>query len=319
MPVRNAEPFLRASIDSVLRQTLDDFEIIAIDNDSSDSSGGVLQDYARRDPRIRLFHHMQPGIVGALAVGLAEARAPLVARMDADDIAHPERLARQVAGLDGDPELAALGSAASLVDETGQERGLVCPPVGHEEIIAALPERNCMIHPTVMFRLAAVEAVGAYRAAYLGCEDYDLWLRLSERFRIGNLADVLLSYRVHANQATNASLERRILAEIASLVGAQRRKAGGADLGNPALGFDAALLKQLGVEPRGLSKMLAVRAVAAARGALGTGQLDVAQAALDLADRQTGIGALAGIARLRARFRWIKQSSRLSARGSGLR
>lgn len=319
LPVRNAGPFLSAAFDSLFCQTFEAFELIAIDNGSSDESARLLENYASSDRRVRLLHHAPPGIVGALALGLAHARAPLIARMDADDIAHPDRLAHQVAALDRQPQIAALGSAACLIDENGHELGFIRPPAAHEEIVTTLNDRNCMIHPTVMFRLAAVEAVGGYRQAYLGCEDYDLWLRLSERFRIGNLANVLLSYRVHGGQATNALLERRILAEIAALVGAQRRKAGGEDLGNPPLGFDAALLESRGVEPGRLAKMLALRAVAAARGAIGIGQLDVAREALDLADRSSGVGVLASIARLRARFRWITRSGQPSVRRSGRR
>jgi glycosyltransferase involved in cell wall biosynthesis len=122
MPVRDGERFLQSAIDSVLAQSFTDFELIVIDDGSSDSTLAILAEAARRDPRIVVVSKGSMGIVAALNLGLAMARSPLVARLDADDIALPGRLARQVETMQRDPVLGVLGGFAELIDESGRTR-----------------------------------------------------------------------------------------------------------------------------------------------------------------------------------------------------
>ncbi len=137
------------------------------------------------------------GIVVALNLGLAMARSPLVARLDADDIAPPGRLARQVETMQRDPALGLLGGFAEVIDESGRTLGTRRPPVSHEALLAALARDNPFIGSTVMYRTDIARAVGGYRIAIDLAEDSDLWLRMAERTRIANLPETLVLYRVH--------------------------------------------------------------------------------------------------------------------------
>src|SRR5207245_1926293 len=161
-------------------QSFNDFELIAIDDGSTDQSAALLADFARSDRRIRLISRANTGIVTSLNQSLDLASGEYVARMDADDIALLSRLARQVAFLDAHPDVAVLGSAITLIDEDGGTIRDVAYPLTPPEVSRFLIEVGCALaHPAVMMRRADVAAVGGYRAAYRHAEDYDLWLRIS--------------------------------------------------------------------------------------------------------------------------------------------
>ena len=216
MPVRNAARFLEEAAESVLAQGLADLELIAVDDGSSDETPAVLRALAARDPRLKILTTPAAGIVPALQAGIAAAKGEFVARMDADDIAATERLERQVAALRADPSLALIGSAITLIDEAGHKLREVSYPASPAEIRLALPSRNCFAHPTVLMRRDALLAVGGYRSAFALCEDYDLWLRLAERFDLANLPEPLLRYRLHPGQSSWTRLEQRIVSELAA-------------------------------------------------------------------------------------------------------
>ena len=229
MPVRDGERFLRAAIDSVLAQTLADFELIIIDDGSNDSTPAILAEAARRDPRIVVVTKGRVGIVAALNVGLAMARAPLVARFDADDIALPERLALQVEAMQREPARGLLGGFAETIDENGLSLGIRKPPVSHEALLAALGRDSPFIHSTIMFRTDTVRALGGYRAALEAAEDYDLWLRMAERTRIANLPATLVRYRVHRQSQTGRKEVRIAFSARLARRAAAERQAGRSD------------------------------------------------------------------------------------------
>ncbi len=217
LPVFNAGRYLRPAMESLLAQTLRDFELIAVDDGSTDGSGALLDGFAAADPRVRLIRRPNTGIVGALNDGLAAARGEFVARMDADDIADARRLESQVAHLRARPECVALGSAVHLIDAAGARVERLGRPVHHRENEAALlrGDGGTLIHPAVCLRRAAVEAVGRYRPAAQYVEDLDLFLRLARVGSLGNLPETLLDYRVHfssinftRNQGRLATLDR---------------------------------------------------------------------------------------------------------------
>jgi hypothetical protein len=238
MPVYNAGSFLAPAIESVLAQTFSDFELIAIDDGSTDDSGKVLADVAARDPRLRVFGQENRGIVATLNRALELARAPLVARMDADDLSRPDRFAKQVAYLRQHPDVAVLSGAMDLIDERGGYLRTDEFPTSPEAIENELLHQSCVSHPAVMGRTEVLRFVGGYRRNAQHAEDYDLWLRTAEVYRIANLPDVLLSYRMHP---VKVSTQHHVAVELAALAvrGAARlRRSGRPDpLAAPDLGL----------------------------------------------------------------------------------
>lgn len=199
MPVFNAGQYLREAIDSILAQTFNDFELIAIDDGSTDDSPIILRAIARHEPRLRIVSRPNTGIVGALNDGLAAARGELIARMDADDTCDPTRFAKQIAYLDTHADCIAVGTACTRTDPTGSPAGTQQPPTGHDAIDAALlrADGGALIHATLMLRTGVLRAIGGWRTGYDWVEDLDLFLRLTEHGRVANLPEPLYAYRRH--------------------------------------------------------------------------------------------------------------------------
>jgi hypothetical protein len=229
MPVRDGARFLRTAIDSVLAQTLKDFELLVIDDGSRDATPAILAEATRSDARVRVITQAPSGLVVALNRGIAEARAPLVARLDADDIAGPARLARQIETMRREPDLGLLGSYAEEIDADGRALGARKPPVSHEALVAALARGNPFIHSTVMFRAGLVRALGGFRAALEAAEDYDLWLRIAEQARVANLPETLVQYRTHAQSVTGRNEVRMAFSVRMARRAAAERQAGRPD------------------------------------------------------------------------------------------
>jgi GT2 family glycosyltransferase len=242
MPVYNGEPFLADALESILAQSFRDFELITIDDGSDDASREILDRFAARNNRLRVVHQTNAGIVAALNRGLGLADGELIARMDADDLAHPGRFARQVAYLDAHAEIAVVGCAVTLIDQAGNRIRDVEYPLAPDAVAVFLERGSPLAHPAVMMRRAAVLAVGGYREAYRHSEDYDLWLRMAERYRIANLPDRLLLYRQHATkQSFVHSVEQRFATHIAWFA-ARCRRAGKPD---PTAGLTALALADI--------------------------------------------------------------------------
>ncbi len=202
IPAYNAGRYLAPAIESMIAQTFTDWEMICINDGSRDATGQMLDEFALREPRMRVIHQDNQGVTATLNRGLSLARAPLVARMDADDISMPTRLAQEVAFLKSHPQHVAVGGAILKIDTDSDRLGVDRLPTEHAEIESALLERRTgLFHPTVMYRLSAVRAVGAYRPEHVAVEDHDLWLRLAQHGRLANLEDVLLCYRLHPASA----------------------------------------------------------------------------------------------------------------------
>ena len=234
MCVRDAQRFVAQAVESILGQTLRELELVVVDDASSDGSPDILADFARRDARIRVFRSdTRLGLAAASNLAGERARAPLVARLDSDDIAAPDRLERQAKYLAEHERVAVVGGAAVVIDDAGNSYHLLRPPVDDAAIRAELLRHNCIIHPAVMLRREAVRSAGGYRARFALSDDYDLWLRLAERHRLANLPDVLVRYRVHPEQVSHQDLEQRVLSDLAAQTLARRRHAG---LGEPPSG-----------------------------------------------------------------------------------
>lgn len=192
LPVYNGLPYLPAAVESVLAQTYTDFELVAVDDGSTDGSGAWLDAAAARDARVRVVRQPNAGIVAALNRGLAACRGEFVARMDADDRCYPERLERQVAFLDAHPAVGAVGSGSDVQTPEGlrAQQAPTTPDLVRWELLF----NNPMTHPTVTLRRSALERVGGYRADFPHNEDYDLWDRLCAVCDVTNLPERLLLF-----------------------------------------------------------------------------------------------------------------------------
>jgi glycosyltransferase involved in cell wall biosynthesis len=202
LPVRDAEDTLEASLASIAAQTLDDHEVVAVDDGSRDRSAALLEAAARRDPRLRVLRTGGRGLVAALNLGLAEARAELIARMDADDVARPRRLERQMERLREEPTTSIVGCRVALETPEGQaNRGMkdyvswLNRLLDHESIVRDLWVESPLPHPSVTVRASTLRALGGYRE-FDGPEDYDLWLRARAMgLRFGKVPEELLVWR----------------------------------------------------------------------------------------------------------------------------
>jgi len=256
LPVYDGEPFLVEAVHSILAQSLRDFELIAIDDGSRDGSGEILGRLARNDGRLTALHQDNAGMVASLNRAIALARGEFIARMDQDDVAHPERFARQVAFLDTHPDIVVVGCAVTLIDECGKHIREVDYPCTPEAVAEFLQIGAPLAHPTVMMRRAAVLSVGGYRQAYRFAEDYDLWLRMAERYRLANLPDRLLLYRQHASkQSSTYAVEQRFATRMA-LAAARCRRAGKPDPTDGLTTFTWQDMDRFGLSPREQATLL---------------------------------------------------------------
>jgi hypothetical protein len=201
--VRDGGEALLSCLDSLAAQTLADHEVVAVDDGSRDGSGDRLRARAARDPRLRVLATPPRGLVPALALALAEARAPVVARMDADDLAHPRRLEAQVSRLAEDAAVDVLGCRVAIGARPGHAPGAgmrayvdwVNGLVDHDAIARDRFVESPLVHPSVAMRTAALRSLGGWRE-FDGPEDYDLWLRAFEAgLRFAKLPEVLLEWR----------------------------------------------------------------------------------------------------------------------------
>jgi len=213
LPFRNTANTLAAAIASMATQNFTDWELLLIDNTGSspvqappDEGPSIARGWAERDPRIRILHEPRIGIAHALNTGLAQANGRYIARMDADDISHPERLAEQVAYLDAHPEIGVLGTRTAFASSVQESRGmqafvqwqnaLITPGEHYVKRFVDAP----LAHPTVMFRRELVEQHGGYNTGPLP-EDHELWLRwMDAGVRFAKLPEELLTWNDHAER-----------------------------------------------------------------------------------------------------------------------
>jgi len=208
MPVRNEQRFLPVAIDSLFRQTYTAWELVAVDDGSSDATPDILADAARRDPRIRVIRLARGGLVNALNTGLAACRAPLVARMDGDDCCHPRRLELQAAYLERHPEIGLVACSFRHFPRTGLKQGMLAYEgwqnrlCGHELIMQDLFVESPFVHPSIVARRVLLEGLGGY-CDNNWAEDYDLWMRMAQAgVRFARLPQQLFFWRDHPERAT---------------------------------------------------------------------------------------------------------------------
>ena len=208
LPVRDAAPWLPSALASLARQTLADHEVIAVDDGSRDGSGEILERAAQRDPRLVVRHTPGHGLPAALSLALSLARAPWVARQDADDVSHRMRLARQLEWLGAHPDADVLGTRLRLFPANATGAGMKRWAAWHNSLLTHDSMRRELLidsplaHGTMMARRSVLEDVGGWHERGWA-EDLDLWMRLFTRgARFAKLPDVLYGWRQHRTSAT---------------------------------------------------------------------------------------------------------------------
>ncbi len=212
MPVYRPDPrIFKEALDSILGQTFGDFELLVVEDPSPGSSAEDLMEGVQ-DPRIRWLRlESRSSLVGQLNRGLRIARAPWIARMDADDIALPERLAEQKKRLEQDPDLDVLGTQIEVIDHHSRLLGFRQFPESHRDIVRALASHNPISHPSVVFRKSLALQLGGYRYPGEPAEDYELWSRMAHaNAHFANLESAQVRYRLH-EQGVKAQKIRRTL------------------------------------------------------------------------------------------------------------
>jgi glycosyltransferase involved in cell wall biosynthesis len=195
MPVYNGADYLREALDSIFAQTFEQFELIVIDDGSTDSSEEILKQYS--DSRLRLFFQPNSGLAATLNRGIELAQGQYIARMDQDDISRPERFAKQVAFLEKNPRCALLGTWAEIWEVRVKTERIHAHPTDNATLRFELLFNNPFAHSSVMLRREAVMQVGGYSTdpSRQPPEDYELWSRLARHYELANLPEVLHIYR----------------------------------------------------------------------------------------------------------------------------
>jgi hypothetical protein len=218
MPVRNGLPWVREALESLSGQTLGSLEILALEDGSTDGTPDLLASWP--DDRLRVIPTGGVGIARALTIGLEAARGPLVARQDADDISHPDRLESQAQFLMTHTDVGVVGAVADYIDAAGQpidnewvrtiraQQDIALTP---DQIRDLMPLTCCVTHGSVMARTGVLRAAGGYRPETAPAEDYDLWLRLLPRTPMAKLPERLYRYRVHDAQVSARAREPQLL------------------------------------------------------------------------------------------------------------
>lgn len=212
MPVFNVRRYITTAIESVLTQSCRDFEVILIDDGSSDGTGDLLERYAAADKRVRLIRRENKGLTPTLNEALRLARAPFLARMDGDDISYPGRFEKQVRFLQDHPDHVLVGCRCLLIDPAGRP---IClkrsTEASHAQIESLLLRMDWpLVHPAVMMRTNAVRQVGGYDERWQCNEDHDLFLRMAEVGKLANLTEVLFEYRQHFHSAVFTKVEAQM-------------------------------------------------------------------------------------------------------------
>ncbi len=203
MPVYNGEKYLNTAINSILNQTFTNFELIIIDDASTDKSVEIINSY--QDQRIRLIkNNVNLGSPTSRNKGLQQSSGEYIALLDCDDYAYPSRLAEQFEFMENNPGFGMIGAWVEIMDENGDLTGTVWEYLEpHEKIPCRLLFQNYFAQSSMFLRRSALYAVESngefYKRDYPCAQDYDLWVRISRKFKVWNLQKVLIKYRVHSN------------------------------------------------------------------------------------------------------------------------
>ena len=227
LPTYNDEAYIADAIESILRQSFENFEFLIIDDGSTDQTARIVRRYAKTDGRIQVISQPNSGIVSALNYGISLARGHYIARMDGDDISDHRRFELQLAYLESHPSVVALGTAYTFIDERSDaiEARPVPQTVLRTKLYGPDPSSAWLCHPSTMMRTSTLRAVGGYRY-YRHAEDADLWIRLEEYGELRNLTENLFQWRRHSRRVSVENLLEQRKWHALALIFARRRKEG---------------------------------------------------------------------------------------------
>jgi glycosyltransferase involved in cell wall biosynthesis len=209
MPAFNAGRSIRKAIESILNQTLKNFEFIIVNDASTDKTSAIIQSYIKKDKRIRLVnnaHNLK--IANSLNKGVALAKTDLIARMDADDISHPKRLETQYLFLKTHPKVAIVGANIAITDKAGKEIWKRTYPTQSEELKKIMLRYSPFAHPTVMFRKKVFDEFGGYNPQTVPCEDIDFWFKIAVKYNFANIPQTLLQYTLSKGSDNRRNLRK---------------------------------------------------------------------------------------------------------------
>ena len=213
LPVYNDDEFLEEAIRSILNQTYDDFELIALDDGSTDQSHSILQEFALKDSRIRVFSHPNMGLGSTLNTGIERVRGELLARHDADDRSHPQRFSKQVEFLATNPSVSLVGTATTVIDDSGNAKYRNSVATGNDDLRRRLRSSSPFAHGSVMMRRNHVVEAGGY-PSIIWLEDLVLWRAISQLGEIDNIDLPLYEYRVSPG---NLYVPRKLQKQVTQL------------------------------------------------------------------------------------------------------
>ena len=213
LAVYNAEKYLEECLTSIENQSWQDWELFACNDGSKDASLSIMKRYAANDQRIHILNNEQNiGIVATRnrLIEAIPAQAEYAAWVDSDDICFTDRIQRQVEFLEAHPEIGAVGAALEIIDENSRTTGFRHYPESPEEIRQKLPVTNVIAQPVLMLRSSVIKSTGLYTFDYPVCEDYDYWLRVSEKYDFANIGEPLLRYRISTTQCKQSRLKEML-------------------------------------------------------------------------------------------------------------
>lgn len=218
MPAHNAELFIADSIQSILKQTHKNFELIIINDGSTDSTGNIIDLHKESDKRVKVIKINEPmGYGGEKACNLAykEAEGKYIAKLDADDLAEPDRLKKQICFLEQNKDIFLVGSWVKIIDQSGNEKGTRSFPISHQNIWTTFYLKNCIAHPSIMFRNYIVKD-DFYKIEFAALNDYYThFIHMHRGLKMANLPEYLVKYRIHDNNTTYSKLKQQWKANIA--------------------------------------------------------------------------------------------------------
>ena len=210
LPVYNAGQFLRECLDSVIAQTHAEWQLIACNDGSKDSSLKILKEYAAHDHRITILNNPENMGITATRNRLLKNipdDSDFIALLDSDDVCFPDRLMRQIDFLKKNPDVGAVSSNLEIIDENSKTTGFRRYPCSAKKVQKILPYNNVLAQPAMMLRKDVIQRAGNYSTEYSVCEDYELWLRILEFADFANLPEPVIKYRISSGQSKQRQLK----------------------------------------------------------------------------------------------------------------
>jgi len=217
MAVYNGEKYLHQAIESILNQTFKDFEFLIINDGSTDKTAKILQSY--HDPRIKIINNEKNiGLTASLNMGIDMSKSEYITRMDADDISLSTRFDKQINYMEENKDIALLGTFAHVIDENGSIIGGMYKPTDDMDIKKTLKRVNPLVHGSIMMRRESLFSVGKYDPLFKKAQDYELWLRISNKYHIANLHEYLYERRIHEDSIEARYRKEQLLYCILGLI-----------------------------------------------------------------------------------------------------